>query len=520
MKNYIYILIAVFVAVLVSCQKEAQVEEMSVVENGETITFTATIEQNVATKASLSGLNVNWESGDYVGIATDNNATIVAYPVVPAANATQCTITVKAVEGATAYYAIFKGRLGTDSEHPGKDVAANDFSGITFNASTKTFTGLTVDNQQVSEGSFSSHNYYTNGYPLTLAGRSDGNTLVMKPCLALVKVQIHSDCVPSDHYIVSETYNNPTYNVDHDHSYSAVRGFLFSQKGSSTKYSCGDYAVQISDNNTLTVTPNGNNDEERELAGAAKMTADTPYFMGIIPGGDITSFRFRFWGYSNDAGNVSWSPVYVMNLTKSTTVAPGDFFDFGTLNPLGLQQTKNHNDDDTADAAAAFTPSLVMDGIFDDWDPSKNSKLSSDCLASVAGTNGKYQEFKVAYDKMYIYFYSKRNYDTALWTDDGYYYFRFDKDGDSAYETSFYVKPFKKTSSPPFSFNSNPLANDSGFSTMCAGTYDAVEGTIETEIRVLRSDIGLDKNDVVGIQSSGNKSAGNITLPSSITFVN
>ena len=405
MKKVLYILLAASAALFISCEKENVIDTPVVddpVESsftGKTITFSASIDMPAATKAALSGLNINWSSGDYIGICTNNDATIVAYPVtVDGSDATQCTITVNEVAGASAYYGILRGS--------NSNVAADDFSGISFNTTTKTFSGLNVGGH-VSQGEFTSHLYYSNGFPLTMAGKADGTSLVMKPCLALVKVQVHSDSVPADHYIVSETYNNPVYNVNHDHSYSAVRGFLFSQRGSSTVYSQGDFTVQVSDNNDLTVTAAGNNVEERELGGENKMVANSPYYMCIIPGGSISSFRFRFWGYADDAGTVSWTPAYVMSLSANVTVSPGSFFDMGTLNPLGRKMAKNHAEDDAADKeaaeAASYTPAIVIDGDFDDWD----GITEYDGTCASGSSNSRIAAWRVTSDSRNIYVYMK-----------------------------------------------------------------------------------------------------------------
>ena len=44
-----------------------------------------------------------------------------------------------------------------------------------------------------------------------------------------------------------------------------------------------------------------------------------------------------------------------------------------------------------------------------------------------------------------------------------------------------------------------------GFSTLCDGTASASE--VETEIRILRSDLGIDKDDIISVASYGNKNA-------------
>lgn len=397
MKKLFYIL-AVASLAFVSCNKEIieNNPDNKPVVKGETITFTASIDVPASTKAALSGQSISWEDGDYVGICTDNDATIVAYPVtVDGSDATQATITVNAVSGANAYYAIFKGRLNGDTDE--QKVAADDFSKITFDASTKTFSGLTVGASQVGVGSIYSYLWHDSGYPLSMAGKSDGNSLLMKPCLALIKLQLDAESVPTDKAVVEETYNNPTYNVDHVHKYSAVRGFDFYQRASSSLMSSGDFSVSISDSNELTVTASGNNSAVREKAGSDRLQANTPYYMCVIPGGDVSSFRINFIGYDTDSGAASWSTAYQMNLTKAMTVKPGDFYDLGTLNPLGRKKAKTHSEDDAADAAAAAAASaaVTIDGVFTDWSSVTNTFTTSD---------ERIVEWKYTSDNTNIYF--------------------------------------------------------------------------------------------------------------------
>ena len=518
MKKLFYIL-AVASLAFVSCNKnviDTPVDNPAT--TGKTITFSASIDMPAATKASLDGLDIKWSSGDYIGICTDNDATIVAYPVtVDGSDATICTITVNEVAGASEYYGIFRGSLGASGD-TSKEIAADDFSGITFDTATKTFSGLTVGNQQVASGSLSSYLWYTHGFPLSMAGKSSGTSLVMRPCLALFQVSIAAGSVPDAYYLNTETYTS-SKGIDHDHTYSAVRGFNLYQKGSSTIYSSGDYTVQVAADGTLTTVSdaNGSQKEYRQISQSAKLTAGTNYIMCLIPGGSVNSFKFDFLGYSDNSGGLSWDAVYTMNLKKPATVKPGDFYDFGTLNPLSLKKAKNEADDEAADAiAATFVPAIDIDGSYSDWTSPKTGVT----VYNVVGS-GKYQELKVTYDERYIYFYSRRNYDTALWTGGGYYYYQWDKDNDGNYDFSFYSYMFNNTT--PYSFPSTPDGNitigGSGkFSTNCAGSYDTDAGYVETELSVLRSSVGISNGDVLLIDSYGNKSLPHLTMSSSITI--
>ncbi len=478
MKKFAFIILAAAALVFASCNKEKFNEETNNAKpqaDGDIITFSANIDLGAKTKATLDGLNIVWNSGDYVGIATDNSATIVAYPVEDiSTDGTSCTIKVNAVAGATKYYAVFKGRLGAGGDET-KEVAADDFSAISFDTATKTFSGLTVGKQQVASGSLSSYLWYTNGYPLSMAGVSDGNTLTMKPCLALVKIALDAESVPSDKYLFSETYNNPTYNVDHKHYYSAVRGFNLYQKGASTINSSGDFTVSVADGGELTVTPvvNENTLEYRQISQSTQLEADTPYYICLIPGGEISSFKLDFLGYRNDVGTLDWAAVYTMSLKKNLTVAPGDFYDLGTLNPLARKRTKNHQDDDAADEqAASFTPAVTIDGVFDDWDGITEYSGERPGGAS----NSRINAWRMTHDEFNIYFYLELVTEKIL--TDRNIYVGFDTDRDESHGSSIgnipgveqYVKVFPTSASsvnvfiqgpdPRSSVNSSTSGND------------------------------------------------------------
>ena len=535
MKKTFIILFSIVAAVCISCNKEKPLdlfdESIEAPNNdpmltGNTISFSASINVTDKTKASFieSGLKVAWQDGDYVGVATDNDATIRVYPVTDITDDTQCTITINEVANATSYYVLFKGKLNA-SEDANK-VAANDFSAISFNTTTKTFSGLTVGNQQVAKNSLESYLWHTAGYPLAMAGKTDGTNLTMKPCLAMFKVQIASGSVPEQYYY-SQSYTS-SQSIEHNHNYSAVRGFDFYQKGASTIYSSGDYTVQIADDGSLTVA-SANNDTKRDyrqLSQTEKLSANTPYYMCLIPGGAVTQLKFNFLGYSNNTPTITWDAVYTMTLTRNLTVAPGEFYDLGTLNPIGHKRAKDIAADEAEDA---FTPIIAVDANMSDWDPSNNANLitSGDKQNYLAetGTGSHFLSLKMAYDERYIYVYIKRDFSTRPWTEgsnavygEGYIWYRFDTNNDGTYDIAFHVYPFAKAASAPFSFISNPTISGGSYTRVFAGTYN--ESVIETNIRLLRSELGIDKNDIVKLQCEGNKDLGTLTMSNSITFAN
>lgn len=427
MKKLVYILLAASAIVFASCTKEARTEDAPV-DSTKYITFTASIDIPDATRAALNGIDIKWTSGDYIGVATDNNSLIVAYPVViDADDPTHGTISVVEVPGATAYYAVFKGSLGADG-NASYEVDNKDFTGIVFDKDSKTFNGLKVGNQQVAANSLTSHLWYTNGFPLAMVGKSDGTSLVMKPCLALVKVQINSESVP-DYYFDTEVYTS-SYGIDHNHDYSAVRGFNLYQKGASTIYSSGSFKVQVNDDGSL-VTTSISDKEYRQISQSEKLQADTPYYMCLIPGGDLTSFHLDFLGYSDTAGSISWNAVYSMTLPTTVSVDPGDFFDLGTLNPLGLKREKDQESDEAYDAASAtYVPAAVIDGSFGEWDDV--TALSGD--RPNGSSNTRISEWKVLSDELNIYLYIKLFKEKV--THDRYLYVGFDFDKDESTGTS------------------------------------------------------------------------------------
>lgn len=436
MKKLFYILIAASAVLFAACEKETGNNQAPVPSSedpaltGRTITFSASIDMLAETRASLDGLAVQWaSSGDYIGVATDNDATIRVYEVTrDAVDKTLASVAVAEVAGASEYYAVFKGSLG----HSGgaNEVAADDYSMISFNTTTKTFSGLTVGKQQVAENSLSSYLWYTNGYPLALAGKANGTSLSMKPCLALLKLRIDAESVPAEYYYKNIPFTT-TYDIEHDHYYSAVRGFDLYQKGGSTIYSSGDYTVQVNNDGSLTtaVVDNANKRDYRQMSQSEKLKSGTDYLMCVIPGGSITSFLINFLGYAdNNVGAVSWDAVYTMTKSGSVTVNPGDCYSLGTLNPLGRKKAANEAADEAADEAASipYVPAITIDGDMSDWndiDYSYNNSENSRIRA---------WKFKSDAQKIYLYLAMRKNR-----VDGGKnLYIGFDKDNDNATGTS------------------------------------------------------------------------------------
>ena len=182
-----------------------------------------------------------------------------------------------------------------------------------------------------------------------MAGKTTGDDLILKPCLALVKFRIHENSVAAE-YVDGE-------------GYSSVRGFnlMMRHSGSRTK-NCGTYAVNLSGSN-MSVSAIGDGAKDyKQLSSGSRLSSGTDYYFSVIPVGAIEKIDLQFlcfkWDGEKYAGTWGSDPKdYQMALEQSLSVDCGDYFDFGTLNPVGLKK-----------AADEFTPSVYIDGVFTDWD--------------------------------------------------------------------------------------------------------------------------------------------------------
>lgn len=366
MKKTLFVLFAVSALVFASCSKEIRPETTtSFDENAKTITFSASIDIPASTKATLDGLSVKWADGDVIGIVSDKGGAIKVYPVVPnATDATQCTFSIAPVAGATTYYALYTG--------------SSDFSAITFDKATATFSGLNTSRSGFSTAAPTVSD-------LTMAGKTTTTSITMKPCLALVKLQISSESVAAVYAQNSETSKY----------YSGVRGlYLYQKNGSSNLYSSEDYSVDLSGASmVVTASATNHRDYKQINEGTSLMTSAAPYYISIIPGGAITGLYITYLGFggTNPDTDYVWDELYPMTLAKSATIDPGDFLDLGTLNPVGLKVAADK-------AAASFTPAINVDANMADW---------STITPAYAGDGTNIIEWKATSDAQYIYLYFK-----------------------------------------------------------------------------------------------------------------
>lgn len=161
-----------------------------------------------------------------------------------------------------------------------------------------------------------------------------------------------------------------------------------------------------------------------------------------------------------------------------------------------------------------FTPAINIDGDMSDWD---------NVETGITSTSGPILSFKATYDENYIYVYNKRTWHNDLWGG-GYYYYNFDTDNDSTtgvekdgvngLECWMYLKLFGGSASAP-TFNAVPSGegypnNGCLANINCEGTIDPDHTVIETEVRIPRENLGIQKGKTINISTWGNKSGSNL----------
>ncbi len=421
MKKSLYILLAIPAIVLASCAKEVSVEEPQKEQlpkvEAKTLTFNASIELKNATKADLDGLKLKWTSSDKVGVATNVGTDIKVCKVVPdETDATKATITVSEVDEATTYYFLYTGH--DDFSAISFDKNSATFSGCNYVESPESFSGLIVGHQQVGAGVIDSNNYY--GAPLSMAGKAEltssgFSSLQMIPCLALIKLGLNAESVAGQY--VEDVYTS-TYNKNHTHYYSGIRGFNFYQglDKNTTVFSSGAYSVNLSADNMVvshvaaSETKQDKNARQRassSLLKAASGDDALSYYFCVIPGGSIPGFHLGFLGFSAP-GTYNYSDIYDMTLSKNLNVQPGEFYDLGVLNPVGRQKTKDRTQDELDDAQPAFVPAIDIDGSFNDWTQPKDGvtilSFENDNAPGTSSAN-RIARWKVTSDEKFIYFY-------------------------------------------------------------------------------------------------------------------
>lgn len=390
MKKSVYIFVA-FILGAASCSKENNIIE-TVEPAAEKITFSASINLSSDTKASLAdmvgGKAIHWSASDKIAVANDQNDEIEACSVtVDGEDASKCTFTVTAVDGATIYYAICVG---------------DNITGITFDHTTGTFSGLNSARYEADKNNLS-------GSTLAMAGKStDKTTFSMKPCLSLFHCKIHPESVESE--LAG--------------GYTGVRGIYVDMKHSgSTVYPTGDYTVNLSGEMSVQMLDNSNKKSDKKVVAdeTVLMDSSADYYFTTLPVGAVEYIRFRFAGFKQSGENIvpDWdNKFYGMSTRQSLSIGSGDYFDFGTLNPVGAKKADD-----------AFVPAINIDGSFTDWEASG--------VVSGVNTSSKITAWKYTSDAKNIYFYavvpkSALTYDVGRdgYRKENYFYVGFDFDND------------------------------------------------------------------------------------------
>ena len=240
---------------------------------------------------------------------------------------------------------------------------------------------------------------------------------------------------------------------------------------------------------------------------AAKITLKAPgdsfepgqwYYITCLPATLSKGFKLTF---RSEVGSA------VRNIDGNVSITRGVF---GSLNNIdqGLEFVAGGGDDPE-------DINIEIDGEFWDWAGVTTGLKST-------SSSPKYHEFKVHNDANYIYFYSKRDHNSAIWNTDGsqgYFYYDLDTDNNSAtgitkddlpgLEVWMYLMPFGGTPSAP-AWYSGPRGSSYPTSsvyksTIYAGAY--TDSIVEIEVRLPMSEAGIKKGDVIGIYTWANKSA-------------
>lgn len=481
MKKNVYILFAIIAMALIACNKEQsslQEAEQEVIEEVEAISAPdklifgvsmdlgeSVVPASKDTKASLSTLDICWSGGEKIFIANNINddiedCTLTKDPTYP----TKGTIAVTPVEGASTYYAIYTS--GT-SHSDGK---------VVFDHTTATFSGSEVICRQ-SEFTAST----THRTDLAMAGKTTGDNLIMKPCLSLIKFRVHANSVAAEY-------------VDGS-GYSSVRGFnLILRHSGSRTYNCGTYSVNLSGSSMVVAGAGDGKKDYKQISSGSRLSSGTDYYFSVIPVGSIERIELQFLGFKWDDGSSSYKNTwgsdpkdYQMALEQSLSIDAGDYFNFGTLNPVDLQK-----------AADSFTPSIDIDGDFSDWDGISdlpNTRSGGD-------TNYKIVNWRMTSDARNVHIYLKL-YNSGL-TADSYVYIGFDTaDGGSSHGglaglESYVVVYTCKTGTDPIEFvqgaDTRSTVNGSSDGTLQSwgeyGTGANAEYSF-VEITIPRSKVGL-----------------------------
>lgn len=220
-------------------------------------------------------------------------------------------------------------------------------------------------------------------------------------------------------------------------------------------------------------------------------------------------------GETETTGKVSVDVTKLTPGTKTSAIFSASLagVKFGTAKALTIE----------TEAAPEPTPvpsgesDIKIDGDFSDWADVTTAIASEDEDAPL-------KEFKVAYDKDYLYFYHKRNNNPAMWGG-GYFYLAVDADNNVAtgmtdangntvvgIEKWMYLYFFLGSADAPEIPDAPAGADDAGEYACAANALAGAiaDDVVETELRIPLADLGVTYGQPIKVYSWGNKSASNM----------
>jgi len=222
-------------------------------------------------------------------------------------------------------------------------------------------------------------------------------------------------------------------------------------------------------------------------------------------------------GESEVTGKISVDKGKLTPGTKTTAIFAASLagVQFGTARALTIETEPAEE----PEPVPTTDSDIKIDGDFSDWADVTTAIASDDDEAPL-------KEFKVAFDKEYLYFYHKRNNNPAMWGG-GYFYLAVDADNNVAtgmtdangntvvgIEKWMYLYFYlADDSGNPVLATAPAGARESGDEYACAA--DALAGVIgdaivETELRIPLADLGVTYGQPIKVYTWGNKSASNL----------
>ena len=454
MKRNFFIIMMMAAAVIASCTKQAFNEEQPVVDS-ESATYTYTVSANtVATKSDYDADGkFSWTAGDAISVLFHNGE-----------NNKFFTLTL--TEGAGTNTASFSGEI-----EAGYTIGASD-----GNETDKKIWALfpASENHTYAEGS--NPNFYVQPFvdftethfsaniPMYALNTEDG--AFSFAYLASTYKFIVNGIADGVSKVKFQIYNQKT------------RGLSGSWPIDDGKYINYEYASPGSEKSTLT------------------------YINDVTDNQAVFYVSCRYWGDFQPVITVTNHDTGIdIKTFTATAVKQPNYLDH--VWPITLNVSDGNY----------FTPAVTIDGDMSDWDA---------VVTGIASESGPILSFKATYDENYVYVYNKRTWHDGLWGS-GYYYYYFDTDNNQTtgethsdvpgLEYWMYLTLFGGDLNGPV-FNEVPTGegNVTGClaNVICAGAIDPEHTIIETEVRIPRENVGIQKGQTVQLYTWGNKSGSNL----------